>query len=157
MEVNKISENDRWRIINFFKEHWGSGEMVISSGVYNCEEIDGFFVEENEKIIGLITYVNKIEEIEIISLDSILEKRGIGSLLILEVENLAKSIEINKVSLITTNDNLNALRFYQKRGYRIDEIFKGAVEKARNIKPTIPLIGDFGIPINDEIKLVKLL
>jgi hypothetical protein len=55
----------------------------------------------------------------------------------------------------TTNDNLNALRFYQRRGFRMTEIRPGAVDKARYLKPSIPLAGEFGIPIHDEIELER--
>jgi hypothetical protein len=53
----------------------------------------------------------------------------------------------------TTNDNLNALRFYQRRGFRLAQVRPGAVDKARFIKPSISRIGEYGIPIRDEIEL----
>jgi hypothetical protein len=59
--------------------------------------------------------------------------------------------------LITTNDNLNALEFYQKRGYRIIEVISDAVNKARKVKPSIPLIGYKGIPLQDELRLKKFM
>jgi len=89
--------------------------------------------------------------------DSIKEGNGIGSKLMNEVELLAKQKGINKIKLITTNDNLQALKFYQKRGYRIVRVITDAVVKAREIKPSIPLIGNDGIPLNDELELVKIL
>ena len=55
--------------------------------------------------------------------------------------------------LVTTNDNLDALRFYQRRGLRITAVAAGAVDEARKIKPGIPLLGDHGIAIRDEITL----
>jgi GNAT superfamily N-acetyltransferase len=132
--------------------------MVISSGVYDCSELDGFAVlNENGDIIGLVTYIIKDNECEIISLDSILEGKGIGTSLINEVENIALKNNCKLIKVITTNDNLSALRFYQKRGFVLSRIINNAVEKAREIKPEIPLIGNDGIPIRDEIELVKLL
>lgn len=59
--------------------------------------------------------------------------------------------------LITTNDNLLALKFYQKRRFILSKIIHNAVEEARKVKPKIPLIGNAGIPIRDEIVLVKVL
>ena len=88
--IEQIKRENKDKVISFFKEHWGSSEMVISSGIYQCEKLDGFIYEENHKIIGLITYVIKSDEIEIISLDSIQEGKGIGTTLIEKVENLAK-------------------------------------------------------------------
>lgn len=154
--IEQIKRENKDKVISFFKEHWGSSEMVISSGIYQCEKLDGFIYEENHKIIGLITYVIKSDEIEIISLDSIQEGKGIGTTLIEKVENLAKQKQIKIVSLVTTNDNLNALRFYQKRGYRITSIIPDAVNEARKVKPSIPLTGNNGIPLNDELELKKI-
>lgn len=153
--IEQINSENKDKVISFFNEHWGSSEMVISSGIYKCENLDGFIFEENDQIVGLITYVLKGNEIEIISLDSILEEKGIGTALIEKVENVAKQKQINIVSLVTTNDNLNALKFYQKRGYRITSIIPNAVNEARKIKASIPLIGNDGIPLNDELELKK--
>jgi hypothetical protein len=52
--------------------------------------------------------------------------------------------------LITTNSNINALRFWQKRGFRLVHIYLGALEESRKLKPIIPLIDDNGIPIREE-------
>ena len=155
MSVKVITKENRGKVVSFFRENWGSSEMVISTGVYQCEKLDGFIFEENNQIIGLVTYVIRSNEIEIISLDSLQEGNGIGSALIKKVENTAKQKQIQTVSLVTTNDNLNALKFYQKRGYRIISIIPDAVNNARKIKPSIPLMGNDGIPLEDELKLEK--
>ncbi|GAE26796.1 acetyltransferase [Halalkalibacter wakoensis JCM 9140] len=132
--------------------------MVISTGTYDCSTLDGFTIlNEEEKMIGLITYIIKDNECEIISLDSIEEGRGIGTTLVQEVENLALQRKCKLVKLITTNDNLVALKFYQKRGFFMSKVINNAVEKARKIKPEIPFIGNDGIPIRDEIELIKVI
>jgi hypothetical protein len=53
--------------------------------------------------------------------------------------------------LVTTNDNLDALRFYQRRGLRITAVHPGAVDRSRAVKSTIPLVGAYGIPLRDEL------
>jgi len=158
MKIYSVEEIPKNKIIEFFKLHWGSTKMVISSGVYDCSTLDGFAVlNEEGQIIGLITYVIKDDECEIISLDSTEEGKGIGTALVKEVENLATKKKCQLLKLITTNDNLLALKFYQKRGFILSKIIHNAVEKARKIKPEIPLIGNDGIPIRDEIELIKVL
>lgn len=151
--IQQLPQND---MLHFFKEHWGSTEMVISSGIYDCSQLDGFaYMDEQNKILGLVTYIIRPEECEIISLDSIVEGRGIGSLLVQAVERHALEQSCTMISLITTNDNLHALKFYQKRGYHLVEIIQNTVDQARTYKPEIPLIGNDGIPIRDEIRLAK--
>ncbi len=58
-----------------------------------------------------------------------------------------------RVWLTTSNDNLEALRFYQRRGLRIVAVHRGAIDRARELKATIPLVGRHGIEIHDEIEL----
>ena len=158
MKVLKITNDNKNDVRKFFIKHWGSAEMIVSSGIYNCSELDGFiYVNEHDEITGLITYMIRDNECEIISLDSTEEGKGIGSELVRVVEHLAKQNDCEIVSLLTTNDNLHALKFYQKRGYRIVEIIPNAVQKARAIKPSVPLIGNADIPLHDELKLQKVL
>ena len=155
--IQPISEKNRQQVIEFFRKHWGSSQMIISSGTYDCAMLDGYVYLEDVAILGLVTYVLHANSLEIISLDSIQEGKGIGSRLMAEVEQFAMEHAIPKIELITTNDNLQALKFYQKRGYRITHIIPNAVVEARKVKPTIPLIGNDGIPLLDELKLQKKL
>ena len=155
--IQPISEKNRQQVMNFFRQHWGSSQMIISSGTYDCAMLDGYVYVKGATIIGLVTYVLRGESLEVISLDSIQEGKGIGTFLMEEVEQFAKELVIPHIELITTNDNLQALKFYQKRGYRIINVIPNAVVEARKVKPTIPLIGNEGIPLLDELKLQKKL
>lgn len=154
MTILSIQQLPQKEVSQFFKEHWGTTEMVISSGIYDCSKLDGFaYVEAQQKITGLVTYI--LQESEIISLDSTVEGKGIGSSLVRAVEQQAFANNCTKITIITTNDNLHALKFYQKRGYFLVEILQNAVAQARLYKPEIPLVGNDGIPIRDEIRLQK--
>lgn len=158
MKIVAIREISQTKVIDFFKQHWGTTEMVISSGIYDCSKLNGYAVlDNNTTVIGLITYIITNEECKIISLDSTEENKGIGTSLIQVVERIALENECKYINLITTNDNLLALKFYQKRGYVLAKIFRNAVEEARKLKPEIPFEGNDGIPIRDEIKLEKFL
>lgn len=156
MKTIQITEIEKQKVTQFFSTHWGSPQMVISSGVYHCDELDGYAVmNEKEEIIGLLTYITEENECEIISLDSTVENKGIGSSLLQKLEEHCKTSQVERIKLITTNDNLHALGFYQKRGYLLEVLFPNAVQQARKLKPTIPFIADNGIPIRDELLLVK--
>ena len=97
------------------------------------------------------------KEMEILSLDSLHEYKGIGTLLLNAAIGKARDSGLERIMLITTNDNLPALRFYQKRGFDLVQIRRNALEQARKIKPEIPLIGMDGIPIKHEIELELIL
>ncbi len=158
MNILKTINLPQKMLNDFFAIHWGSPQMVISSGVYKCSELDGYAVVNTEnQIIGLITYVFLKNQCEIIFLDSLEKGKGIGTILLQEVELNARRHRCDRVALVTTNDNLPALRFYQKRGFQLVKVYRNAVARAREIKPEIPLIGIDGIPIRDEIELEKRL
>lgn len=158
MKITSLQLYPKKKVVNFFIQHWGTTEMVISSGIYDCSQLDGYVLINNQQeIIGLITYILRGKECEIISLDSIEENQGIGTKLVQEVEKTALKQGYKQVILITTNDNLNALKFYQKRGYHLTKVYPNAVEIARKSKPEIPLLGNDGIPIRDESVLQKVL
>ncbi|WP_454265931.1 GNAT family N-acetyltransferase [Rossellomorea marisflavi] len=143
--------------VGFFLRHWGGTEMVISTGIHDCVNLDGFVCLEDNEILGLITFVMGNQECEIISMDSLREGVGIGSSLLRRVENEAIINGCLSLSVITTNDNLHALGFYQRRGFQLVDLKCNAVETARIHKPSIPYIAENGIPIRDEILLSKQL
>jgi hypothetical protein len=52
--------------------------------------------------------------------------------------------------VITTNDNVDALRFYQRYGFCLAAVHRGAVDRSRaRLKPEIPPVGAYGIPLCD--------
>ncbi|MCR4643779.1 MAG: GNAT family N-acetyltransferase [Oscillospiraceae bacterium] len=128
-------------------------EMVIHGESISLENADGWFAFEDEIITGLITWRIINAEMEILSLDSLKEKNGIGTALINKAVEEAKNKDCIRIKLITTNDNLSALRFYQKRGFDMVRLYRNAVEESRKVKPQIPLTGEDGIPIRHEIEL----
>ena len=112
---------------------------------------------DNDQLIGLVTFNIKNDDCEMVTLNSIKENIGLGTKLINSVIEDARSRSCKRVWLITTNDNLSAIRFYQKRGFNLVAVHKNALENSRKLKPEIPLIGNDGIPIHDEIELELLL
>ena len=106
---------------------------------------------------GLVTFVFDGDECEIVSIDSLRENEGIGSALIHAVAEEARQLQCRRVHLVTTNDNLRGLGFYQKRGFHLSALRSNAIEETRNLKPAIPLVAENGIPIRDEIELEMIL
>ncbi len=127
--------------------------MISRGNIHNADQLPGFIALESEKPLGLITFSLKNDECEIVTLDSLEAGKGIGIKLIKSVKDFAVEKNCNRIWLITTNDNTNALKFYQKNGFRLAAIHPGAVEKSRRIKPEIPEVGCDDIPIRDEIEL----
>ena len=152
-EPRRLTQDDIPKLRQFWVEHWGGEVMIIRGETYRPDQLDGFVVEEGDEWTGLITFICKDHEMEVTSLDSLREGLGLGTKLMYRVIDEARKHQCKRVVLITTNDNLNALGFYQKRGFELAAIHRGAVDEARKIKPGIPKIGAHGIPLRDEIEL----
>ena len=157
ISVRQLTVDDLPRLREFWKENWGD-EFVVAHGViYYPDTLDGFIALDGNEWIGEITYAFLENECEIVSLDSARQGMGVGTMLIHNVVEEARKKDCRRIFLITTNDNLNALGFYQKRGFELVAVHRGAINESRKIKPGISLIGANNIPLRDEIELEMLL
>ena len=155
--VRPVHPEDRDWILQFMAERWGAHIVVVHDAIYRPSDLRGFVAVQEEKRVGLITYRVEGKGCEIVTLDSIRPSIGVGSALIEAVRKAAREAGCERLWLITTNDNLNALRFYQKRGFVLVAVHRNALERVRKLKPGIPLIGAEGIPLRDEIELEMIL
>lgn len=151
--IRPINEKDEGFVDGMIRKKWGTEIIVVHGTIYKPRELPGIIAEENSKTVGLLTYKMEGNECEIITLNSLIKHQGIGTQLLNELKKIAGKGKYSRIWVITTNDNLNALKFYQKNGYKIKKIYPDAVKKSRKIKPQIPLIGENGIPIKDEVEL----
>ena len=152
MECKRINSRNRNLINAFIKQHWYTTTMIIRGKEIDMTKVEGFYFIEEKNIIGLITYIVYNDILEITSLDSLQENQGIGSKLVEAVIYEAKERKCQKIILITTNDNINAIKFYQKRGFDMAHLFRNALDISRKLKPDIPLIGENSIPLRHEIE-----
>jgi len=136
------------------KELWGS-EVVAGHGeLMRPLELPGLVAETAGEPVGLLTFRVDGRGCEIVSIHSAREGIGAGSALIAAVAEEALAAGCSRLWAMTTNENLRALEFYQRRGFRIAAVRPGAVDESRRtLKPEIPERGENGIPIRDEIDL----
>ena len=107
---------------------------------------------------GMLTYVpgRDWRQCEILTLHAGERWHGAGTALIEAVGQLARRQGCTRLWVITTNDNVDALRFYQRRGFCLVRVHRGAVDSSRaGLKPEIPPTGAYGIPLRDEIELER--
>lgn len=151
-EVLEIRNLDRGIVSKFISDSWGSSISVSRGKMFDTADLPGFICEKNDKIIGLVTYNVENDDCEIVTLNSETKNIGLGTELVNRVIEKAKENNCKRVWLITTNDNTNAIRFYQKRGFEWVGFHKDAIVESRKLKPEIPEFGDDGIPIKHEIE-----
>jgi ribosomal protein S18 acetylase RimI-like enzyme len=152
VDVRAPREEENAWIERYLRESWGS-TIVVSRGVaHDASRLPALLAVQEGQIVGLATFRLDGDECELVTLDALRPRRGIGSALLAAVRERAAERGCRRLWLITTNDNLDAIRFYQRRGMRVAAVHRDAVDEARRIKPTIPLIGEHGIPIHDELE-----
>jgi GNAT superfamily N-acetyltransferase len=153
ISIRPILSDDRDWILTFLRGRWGSDRMVAHGRLYYPADHPGFLAEVGGAPVGMTAYEIVGDTCEIVFLDSGPQQAGIGTALVDAVREIARRAGCRRLWLITTNDNLTALRFYQRRGFVLAALRPNAMVAARLLKPEIPLVGEFGIPLRDELEL----
>lgn len=157
IKIRSLQVNDKGWLTSLIINEWASIKVVTRGKVHYVEKLPGYVaIQESEKV-GLITFSISKDECEIITLNNLKENLGIGTALLEELENFATSKGCKRLWVITTNDNTDALRFYQMKGFRIKAIYIDAIKESRKLKPEIALRGLNDIEIRDEIELEKII
>ena len=157
-QIRPVRDDERERLEQFWIAHWSAAVMASRGKLYHARDFPGLVAEdERGEWVGLVTYRIQGDECEVMSLDSLREGTGIGTALLDAVVALVREAGVRRAWLITTNDNMYALRFYQRRGWRLAALYPNAVARSRRLKPQIPQTGFDGIPIRDEIELELVL
>jgi len=132
---------------------WGSDIIITRGKPHKAEDLDGILACEDRKIIGLGLYYIKGNNCELVLLETFLKNKGIGTIIIEKIKKIAKLNNCNRLWLVTSNDNIDSIKFYQRKGFNIANIYINVMDEYRKIKPEIPFIGNYEIPIRDEIVL----
>ncbi len=137
---------------------WGADFVVSRGRKLFPADLDALVAADREgEKVGLATYEIIGEQCELVTLDAFRKFMGIGTRLLQAVSETARRRGCRRLWLITTNDNLDAIRFYQRRNMTIAAIHVGALSQSRKLKPSIPLVGMNQIPLRDEIEFEMIL
>ena len=154
--VRPLNDDDRSWLTGFMTERWGAPVAAGGGRLHRLDDLPGLVaVDPDGTVAGVVTYLIEADDCEVISIDAVVQGEGVGTALLEAACDKAAAAGCRRVRLITTNDNLDALRFYQRRGFALYELRPGAVDESRRMKPQIPLVGAHGIPIRDELVLVR--
>lgn len=157
LEILPLKPTDLDTVRSIAQTHWGDVMVVVHGETYQLDQLPGFKAMRGETWLGMVTYQIGADLCEIVSLDSFIPRQGIGRRLVEAVMAQARQAGCRKILLITTNDNLNAMAFYQKLGFQMVWVEPNAVTRSREFKPSIPLTAENGLPIRDEITFELLL
>jgi len=136
--------------------HW-HGSVAAHGTSYTADDVECLLAVDGDEVVGAVTMHLDEQGLEIVTVDADRPRQGVGSALVAAVVAEAQRRGVTRVWLTTTNDNLDALGFYQAVGFRLCALRPGAVAQARRTKPAIPLEAVNGLPIRDELDLELLL
>jgi GNAT superfamily N-acetyltransferase len=156
LDVRALRDDERPWAAGVVGNSWG--DVVIAGGrEHRPAELPALVAQADGERAGLLTYAIEDAQCELVTLDALTVGGGIGGALVEALADTARAAGCTHLHLITTNDNLPALRLYQRHGFALAEIRRGGVAQARRRKPQIPATGHAGIPIRDELVLERAL
>lgn len=153
--LHALEPGDRDAVRAFLRQRWNSATILLDGRAIDAAALPGFLARDAGGIAALVTLLDESEHCEIVTLDAVRPRAGLGTALIERAAQRARALGLRRLLTRTTNDNLDALRFYQRRGFRLHRLVPGAIDLEREADPTIALIGRHGIPLRDEISLIR--
>ncbi|MEQ1574715.1 MAG: GNAT family N-acetyltransferase [Vicinamibacterales bacterium] len=153
--VREATPGDRERAMDLFRRDFGHKQMVAYGEAVSLDAAAGVLVAETgDNIAGALAWRPFDGALHILALatDPMWQRAGVGGHLVAEAERLARRQEQPRVIVTITNDNIPALYFYQRRGYRMSAILRDSVAAHSREQPAV---GFAGIPVVDELQLVK--
>ena len=131
---------------------WGA--IVASAGVvHDLTARPALVASIDGSPAGLLSWHVDGDQLEVLGLEAWVPGRGVGAALLRAARAEALAHGCRRLWLITNNDNIDALRFYQRRGWELVAVHRGGADRSRALKPSIPSVGDHGIPVHHEVEL----
>ena len=153
MTIVSLTNEYKENVERIVVESWGALQIVSHRKLYDLRELPCLIaISDNQEVLGYCYYRICNHECEIMVIESVRFNAGIGSALIEAAMKIAARENCKRLYLVTTNDNTNAFRFYQRRGFTICDFRLNEMDYARKLKPSIPLLGDNDIPLQHEIE-----
>jgi GNAT superfamily N-acetyltransferase len=157
LRIREREDRDRAAVERFLRERF-SARVARLGRLEDSLAQPALVAERDGELAGVLTYVVEGDSCEVLTLHAAERFHGVGTALLEAVEAVARRSGCSRLWLITTNDNVDALRFYQRRGFRLAALHAGAVDDSRErLKPELPRVGEHGIDLRDELELEMFL
>ena len=153
MNVRPVTPADREWIAETVSAAFGSVRLVSHGElIEDASSLDGFAVEHDGRPVGC-ALLNVVDDVaELVALVTTYRGAGAGGSLLEAVVARARKEKWSRLWLITSNDNIDAIRMYQRAGWNWVDFRRDAITRARVLKPEIPEVGNHGIPVRHEIE-----
>ena len=153
MNVRPVTPADREWIAELVTAAFGS-VRVVSHGelIEDASLLDGFAVEHDGRPVGC-ALLNVVDgRAELVVLATTYRGAGAGTALLEAVVDRARTEGWTRLWLITSNDNTDAIRLYQRAGWDWVAFRRDGITRGRALKPEIPKTGNHGIELRHEIE-----
>lgn len=154
IEIRKVGPQDAEWVLEVLRREWAGPLIERVDEFVDASTLPALVAESGKRRVGLATLLIHPDHLEVVTINSFEEDRGVGTALLAGAESEAARQGLNEVRLFSVNSNIRALRFYQRRGFRMWAIHRDTITRARLVKPMIPEFED-GIPMCDEVELRK--
>ncbi len=141
-------------ITQFLRERWGAVTVAVHGEIIDASRLPALIADPQ---LGLATYRRFGDDAELVTLNAVPAGIGTGTALLDALTTRLRAEGCARLWLAMTNGNLSALQFYLRRCFRLDRVRPGAVDAARKLKPSLPMLGEHGIPLHDELDLCRVL
>lgn len=156
-QIQKLDDGWRGTVNAYVRCLWG-GPLIVSLGQpYDSSALPGFVAVEDDALLGVALYRMVDDSCEVSVLLTLVQGMGVGTKLLDTVKQAARENSAHRLWLVTTNDNTQAIRFYQKYGFRLDAVHMGAFEAVMKLKGELSALGNDGILIEHEFEFGMIL
>ncbi len=140
MQVRKVIESDIENIVKFYMDCYTDNWTYESTHkrimqVFTKMDAHCFIFEDNNQVFGFaMGYCEQFIETSFYFLTEIviepsIRGNGYGTMIMSEIESFLKGINVNKILLLSANDNMHK-NFYDKLGFSVE---KKIISMAKNI------------------------
>jgi len=153
--VREATDDDRRAARELFNQDFGRTKIVAFGELMDIEEMPALVAVRHSTPSGALAYRLLGDALHVVALatDPMWQRSGVAAYLLAEAELLARRLKLGRLLVATTNDNLPALYFYQRHGYRLTELIPNSVADHTHQEEA----GFAGIPVRDEVRLEKRL
>ncbi len=153
LQIISIQATDLALMRDAVDQYFGGEPIVSPSGPFYLGALSGIKAVRQNETVGFACYDFSADVCEIVLLVSLTKGKGVGSALVAALQAKAMVHGCRRLLAFTSNDNLEALKFYERCGMKVAAIHGDAVARVRQYKPDIPTVGANGIPLRDMIEL----
>ena len=154
--VRRLAAGDRPWLRDLVEGEWGL-PVVSRSGVHDPAAYDGFVAHQHGTPVGALTYLVTGDECEIVTVNSLREGCGVGRALMAAAVRAARRARCRRVWLLTSNENIRAIAFYQRFGMDLRAVHRDFADEVRRHKRDLITTGTDGIEFRHALEFELLL